>query len=66
MDDRISLYLHTDAQTLGKAIEVHRTYLGGETLVTEWATGPLGAVAHGADVKVEGQPLRIELKKAAR
>ncbi len=66
MDDRIALYLHTDAPALGKAIETHRAYLGGETLVTAWATEPLGTAAHGADVKVDGQALRIELKKAAR
>ncbi len=66
MEDRIALYLHTVAERLHKAIEEHRDYLGRETLVDEWATGPLGESAYCADVKVDGQPLRIELRRSNR
>jgi isoleucyl-tRNA synthetase len=63
MEDRIVLYLGTDAERLRKAIETHRSYIGNETLVGEWASQPLGEGAHRADVKVDGQPLTIELRK---
>jgi isoleucyl-tRNA synthetase len=65
MEDRIVLYLHTDAERLKKAIETHRDYIRTETLVGEWASQPLGEGAYRADVKVDGQPLRIELRKVA-
>jgi isoleucyl-tRNA synthetase len=65
MEDRITLYLHTEAPDLRKAIETHRDYIAAETLVAEWASQPLGAGAHRATVKVDGQPLTIELRKMA-
>src|SRR5262249_52560277 len=63
MEDRIELELHTDSAALKQAIDTHRDYIAAETLVAKWATGPLGAGAYGVDVKVDGQPLRIELRK---
>jgi isoleucyl-tRNA synthetase len=63
MEDRIVLYLHTDAERLQKAIAAHRTNIAEETLVGEWAAQPLGEGAYRADVKVDGQLLRIELRK---
>jgi isoleucyl-tRNA synthetase len=63
MEDRITLYLHTDAERLKKAIETHRAYIATETLVGEWSAQPLGEGAYRADVKVDGQPLRIELRR---
>jgi isoleucyl-tRNA synthetase len=62
-EDRIVLSLHTDSAELGQAIEAHRKYIGDETLTVEWSPGPLNGQAHRADVKVDGQPLRIELSK---
>src|SRR5262249_31064908 len=50
MEDRITLYLHTDAERLKKAIEAHRAYIAAETLVGEWAAQPLGEAAYRADV----------------
>ncbi len=66
MEDRIVLYLHTEAPALPQAIAAHRDYLGSETLVAEWASRPLGEGAHRACVKVDGQPLTIELFRAAK
>ncbi len=65
MEDRIVLYLHTDADKLKKAIAAHRDYIASETLVGEWSDRPLGEGAYRADVKVDGQALRIELRKVA-
>ncbi|MBL8795989.1 MAG: class I tRNA ligase family protein, partial [Planctomycetia bacterium] len=64
-EDRIVLYLATDSAELRQAIETHRAYIGSETLVKEWADKPLGEGAFQAQVKVDGQPLTIELRKAA-
>jgi isoleucyl-tRNA synthetase len=63
MEDRIRLYLHTDAERLAKAVDTHRAYIAGECLVEEWATAPLGEGAYRVEVKVDGQALRIELAK---
>ena len=62
MEDRIELYLGTDGK-LAEAIAEHRDYIGSETLVAKWATGPLGDGAFHTEVKVEGQALAIELRK---
>ena len=64
MEDRIILYLGTDSPALRQAIEAHRAYIAAETLTVEWASKPLGDGAHRADVKIEGQGLTIELRKA--
>jgi isoleucyl-tRNA synthetase len=64
MDDRIILYLGTEAPTLAKAIKTHKTYLCTETLATQWATQPLEGDCYEAKVKVDGQPLTIQLRKA--
>ncbi len=63
MENRIVLYLHTESPALKKAIETHRDYIASETLVVQWSRQPLGEGAYCVDVKVDGQPLRIELRK---
>jgi isoleucyl-tRNA synthetase len=64
MEDRIALYLGTESEKLRRAIETHRDYIAAETLTVEWSTQPLtGPAVHLATVKVDGQPLTIELKK---
>jgi isoleucyl-tRNA synthetase len=63
MEDRIVLYLHTESPRLQKAIGVHREYIGNETLVAQWSSTPLRNDAFKRNVKVEGQTLRIELRK---
>jgi len=63
MEDRIVLHLGTEAEELRRAIDAHRDYIGSETLTTEWASQPLGDGAYQASVKVDGQALRVELRK---
>jgi isoleucyl-tRNA synthetase len=63
LQDRITLHLATNSDNLRQAIEVHKTYIAAETLVFEWANQPLNGEAHRASVKVDGQPLTIELAK---
>jgi isoleucyl-tRNA synthetase len=63
-EDRIVLWLHTDSSELRQAIESHRKYIGDETLTVRWSPGSLNSQGHATDVKVDGQPLRIELSKA--
>jgi isoleucyl-tRNA synthetase len=64
-EDRISLSLQTDSAKLREAIEAYRNYICGDTLTVEWATAPLNGQAHRANVKLDGQPLTIELSKAS-
>jgi isoleucyl-tRNA synthetase len=63
-EDRIVLWLHTDSANLRQAIAAHRDYIAAETLTVRWSPGSLNGQGHGTDVKVDGQPLRIELSKA--
>jgi isoleucyl-tRNA synthetase len=65
MEDRIILYLAAEAAALRAAIDAHRGYITAETLTAQSATTPLtGDGVYRANVKVDGQPLRIELRKA--
>jgi isoleucyl-tRNA synthetase len=65
MEDRIALYLGTESDKLRRAIAKFRDYIAAETLTVEWSTEPLqGVGVHRCTVKVDGQPLMIELKKA--
>ncbi|MBO0698453.1 MAG: isoleucine--tRNA ligase [Zavarzinella sp.] len=59
--DRIALFLGADSEQLRAAIEAHRDHIAAETLTTRWAQSPNGEVK---DVKVEGQGLKIALRKA--
>jgi isoleucyl-tRNA synthetase len=63
MEDRIVLYLHIESKELREAVETHKEYICRETLAVKWATQPLGEGAYRATVKVDGQPLTIELSK---
>ncbi len=63
MEDRIVLRLDTESAPLQAAIEAHRAYIMAETLAVQWATQPLDGEAHRIGVKVDGQPLTIELRK---
>jgi isoleucyl-tRNA synthetase len=66
MEDRIELYLGTEAEKLRPALAAHRDYIAAETLTVEWSARPLqGAGVHRATVKVDGQPLTIELRRVA-
>jgi len=63
MDDRITLHLGTTGEQLRAAIDAHRDYIAGETLTKQWATEPIGDGAASAEVKVEGAPLTIQLRR---
>ena len=64
MEDRIVLHLGTESAALRQAIDVHRDYIAAETLTVRWSEEPLGEGAPTANVKVDGQPLTIQLRKA--
>jgi isoleucyl-tRNA synthetase len=64
MEDRINLYLGTDSPALRQAIDAHRKYIADETLAVEWAFEPLAKNAPTANVKIDGQALMIQLRKA--
>jgi isoleucyl-tRNA synthetase len=64
MEDRIVLHLGTDSPALRQAIAAHRDYICAETLTVRLSAEPLGGDAPRAAVKVDGQPLTIELRKA--
>jgi len=63
LEDRIELYLATPSAELESALHAHRDYIAAETLTVRWATQPLGDTAAAADLRLEGYPLRIELRK---
>ena len=46
-----------------KAIATHGDYIASETLATKWYTKPLEGEAFRATVKIDGQPLTIELRR---
>jgi isoleucyl-tRNA synthetase len=66
MDDRIVLYLHTPDADLAAAIAEHRDYIANETLARHWSDQPLGAGAYRTEVKIDGRPLIIELRRESR
>jgi isoleucyl-tRNA synthetase len=66
MEDRIILYCGTDSSVLQQAIQKHSSYISGETLAIQWASHPLDGGADGTTVKVQGQPLTIQLNKVLR
>jgi isoleucyl-tRNA synthetase len=63
MEDRIILYLATESAALRQAVERHASYISAETLALEWANGPLDGNVHMTSVKVDGQPVTIQLRK---
>jgi isoleucyl-tRNA synthetase len=65
MEDRIVLSLQTQSAALSQAIEAHKDYICNETLAVRLTNEPLGGEAYRAEVKVDGQPLNIELRNAA-
>ena len=64
MEDRIVVYLKTDSPELQAAIDAHRDYIAAETLTITWSGQLLGDGSIKADVKVDGQPLHIELRES--
>ncbi|MGE3809188.1 MAG: DUF5915 domain-containing protein, partial [Gemmataceae bacterium] len=62
LEDHIVLHLGTKDEQLARAIATHRQYIADETLTIEWSESP-PAAAHTTDVKIEGKPLNIQLRK---
>lgn len=60
MQDRIALYLGTDSENLNAAIAAHRDHIAAETLAVQWSEAPVGEIV---EVKIEGQSLKIALRK---
>ena len=65
MEDRIVLSLSTASETLRRAITIHKAYICAETLAVELVDQPIGNGAYTANVKIDGQQLTIELRKAS-
>jgi isoleucyl-tRNA synthetase len=63
MEDRIILYFATESPALRRAVESHNAYISAETLAVKWANIPLDGDAHTTSVRVDGQPLTIQLRK---
>ena len=64
IDDRIRLCLLTESSTLKGAIEAFADYIKKETLAVEIAGSSLGADARHVEVRIGGEPMRIELTRA--
>jgi isoleucyl-tRNA synthetase len=69
MEDRIVFSYQTQSTALLQAIEAYQDYIRNETLTTSLGllvktNEPPSGEAHRAEVKVDGQPLTIELRKA--
>jgi isoleucyl-tRNA synthetase len=62
-EDRIVLLVETPDAELGAAIEAHWYYIANETLSVERAKSTLDDGAFRAEVKVDGKPLSIGLRK---
>ena len=63
MEDRIVLHFGTESPALRRAVEANNSYISAETLAVEWANVPLDGDSHTTGVKVDGQPLTIQLRK---
>ncbi|MCP4251504.1 MAG: isoleucine--tRNA ligase [bacterium] len=64
LEDRIMLSLTTDSADLRAAITACADYIAAETLATEITDQPIEDPTGQSDVKIAGQPLHIELRKA--
>ena len=62
--DRIKLGLVTSAGELRAAVDEFSDYIGSETLATQLTAGPLEDKLVGVDVRIDGQPLTVELTRA--
>jgi isoleucyl-tRNA synthetase len=62
--DRIALCLRPDSATTQSAIDQESVYIRGETLAVELGRTPLGPDAARTTVKIDGEEVAIELRKA--
>ena len=66
MEDRIELYLASPDAELTAAIATYTSTIAAETLTVRWAPHDLDGEAARAEVKVDGKPLTVALRKVAR
>jgi isoleucyl-tRNA synthetase len=64
IEDRIRLYIQTDSPAVREALAAHRAYICGETLAVELTNQPLDGTAHKAVIKLQGEEVTIELRRA--
>ena len=64
LEDRILLSLRTDSDLLREAVQACGDYIAAETLATEITNAAVTNPAGSSDVKITGQPLHIELRRA--
>jgi isoleucyl-tRNA synthetase len=62
--DRIKLRLETSSNVIREAIDSFGDYIKQETLAVELVASPLDGKTTEADVKLDGEPLRITLAVA--
>jgi isoleucyl-tRNA synthetase len=60
--DKIALHLATDSADLAAAIATHRATIAEDTQAVTWSDSPIPG-AHAAAVKVDGQPLTIQIAR---
>ncbi len=65
MEDRIALHFTTESLELREAVQAHSSYIAAETLTVEWPNAPLDGDSHAISVKVDRQPLTIQLRKVS-
>ena len=64
IEDRISLSLATESESLRTAIDLFGGYIRRETLAVELSLGDLGSETAHVDIRIDGQSLRIALSRA--
>ena len=57
------MHLNSTSPDLIEAIRLHGETIAGETLTTSWAKTAHGEGGHEAEVKIEGHPLLISMRK---
>jgi isoleucyl-tRNA synthetase len=62
LEDRIELHLAAQSADLARAVEVHRRYIGAETLAVRFLDAPIDSPL-ARTVKIDGKPLVIQLRK---
>jgi len=64
LEDRIELQLRTGSSAVQAALNAHRDYIASETLAVRWGETTPGEGLHEATVKIDGEALTVQLRKA--
>ena len=65
IEDRIRLRVETDSSAVRAAMVKHQAYIRGETLALELSDRPFDGDAHKTVIKLQGEPVTIELVRTA-